>query len=620
VDRIRTRGSWSKCNACAGRAVSVALACFLAAPFVATAGAQDPPQEPSQETPQEPGQTEAPKAATGPLVTVHGVVRNAASGEPLPRALVRIEGDSATGALTDGDGRFEIAGLAPGQQQFEVVKPGYAEDRTSSLGVLTTFEEPSAGHNVIVAAEMPELVFTLSPTNAIRGHVELSSGDPAQSIQVMLVKQMVQDGRSAWQIANATKTQSDGTYRFGGLPDGVYALFTFPAMDSEPVTNLVAPGRGKNVPRDGYASVFYPDARDLAGAAKIRLSRGEQVQANFNLTLEPFYAVTASIATNGERGVNGGGADRSGANYSAEIRDGQGHLQSYTPQYDQSTQSVQVFLPDGNYSLMLTGASRLRTVRVLPGNVVQMVGDNTGPQVGMIDFAVAGHAVSNLRVPLTTPRPSAVQFTLNRSGSAAPQPGGSAQGSIVVTASDAGGLMTDGMSSNFATGDGPGALETQYLPPGPYWLHTHFGQKNMCESSFTAGGANLAREPLALSLSGATAPLELTARDDCAKLTLSLPPSLAGVTLGEEPFLTVYVVPDFDSTVDVEPFTMRPTSGTTFTVEGLTPGSYHVYAFTSPVALEYRNRDVMAALPDPGQAVTLSPGATGSLVLEAPTH
>ena len=37
-----------------------------------------------------------------PLVTVHGVVKNAATGEPLPRVLVSVESQSGKGVLTDG--------------------------------------------------------------------------------------------------------------------------------------------------------------------------------------------------------------------------------------------------------------------------------------------------------------------------------------------------------------------------------------------------------------------------------------------------------------------------------------------------------------------------------------
>ena len=51
-------------------------------------------------------------------------------------------------------------------------------------------------------------------------------------------------------------------------------------------------------------------------------------------------------------------------------------------------------------------------------------------------------------------------------------------------------------------------------------------------------------------------------------------------------------------------------------MQGFTPGSYHVYAFPAPVALEYRNRELLATLP--GQQVTLEPSGTATLTLEAP--
>jgi hypothetical protein len=153
--------------------------------------------------------------------------------------------------------------------------------------------------------------------------------------------------------------------------------------------------------------------------------------------------------------------------------------------------------------------------------------------------------------------------------------------------------------------------------PGSYWLRSDAAGQNLCEQSFTAAGANLAREPVTIGISAVAPPAELVLRSDCASLTLSLPASLAGILPGEEPFYTVFVVPDFDSTQMVEPHPMRPSSGPV-TVEHLTPGSYHVYTLDGPVHLEYRNPAVIAALPTPGQQITLSEGATANLMLEVP--
>ncbi len=112
--------------------------------------------------------------------------------------------------------------------------------------------------------------------------------------------------------------------------------------------------------------------------------------------------------------------------------------------------------------------------------------------------------------------------------------------------------------------------------------------------------------------------MTLTLRDDCASLTLSLPQSLKAAATGEEPFYTAYAVPDFDSTEDVLPVTLRPSNGGTATLEDLTPGSYHVYVFKATARLEYHDRSALASLPNPGQPVTLSAGTTSNLVLEVP--
>ena len=77
----------------------------------------------------------------------------------------------------------------------------------------------------------------------------------------------------------------------------------------------------------------------------------------------------------------------------------------------------------------------------------------------------------------------------------------------------------------------------------------------------------------------------------------------------------MYVVPDFDSTGDIEPLVLRPSTGGTTTINDLPPGNYHVYTFAGFAQFAYRNRE---GLPISGQAITLAPGSTGNLVVEAP--
>jgi hypothetical protein len=575
--------------------VALLLAMFLPAPL--------PAQQPGQ------GQTNPTETAQ---TTVHGIVRNAATGEPLPRALVRIEGDAAAGSLTDGEGRFEIPDVPLGPQAFQVLKPGF-RDRPYAAAAAVMDNEVSPDHNVLVAAEMPDVLFALAPTGSIHGQISLSTGDPAQGIGVQLIRRVVQDGRALWQMASSTKTNSSGTFRFAGLTDGTYAIYTEPAMESEPATTLTE--NGSAVERAGYASVFYPDARDLAGAAKIRLASGEHAQANFALTLEPFHTVTATAALLHGRSSTEAAAEK---NLTAMVLDAAGHQLPYAAQSDPATNSIQTMLPDGSYTL-LAGSLQPGPEASSPSQKDFSLMENLRVLAGSVDVSVSGHAVPNLRISLAPPPSNPVHLTLTQTAThSAPTQG--AHGTIEVLASQTGGWISDGLTTLYAQDMKPGPNPVAYLPPGTYWVRAATSASGFCEQSFTAGGTSLAREPAVIGLSNSPAPMELTLRDDCAKLTISLPQTVAAMLPGEEPFYTVYVVPDFDSTVDVTPLTLRPSTGGTLTLENLTPGSYHVYTFSAPVRLEYRNPAALAALSTPGQTVTLSPDVTSNLVLEIPSR
>ena len=558
------------------------------------------------------GQDQQPGQVSNRLTTVHGIVRvegdPSGSSTPLPHALVRINGDAATGVLTDGQGRFEIEDVPEGPLDFTVTKPGYLDQAEATAGSIA-WNAHGYGHNVIAAPGMGDVVFTMQPVNSIRGQIQLSSGDVAEGIQVTLLRRTIQDGRAVWQAVENAKTNTEGVYRFGELSDGLYAVFTMPAMESNTAVNLVENGTTGRVARAGYPSVFFPDAPDLATAAKIRLNGGEQAQANMALTLEPFQPIVATVTM-----PRAGEHDD---NVSVQVLDAQGHLLPYTAQYDPATRTAQAILPDGTYSMVAFVTTRMfRVVAQRNSDTINLTPLNAHGMSGSVSFAVAGHAISNLSLPMALTTGAAVQLSMSRSGNSTPRQGGQ-QGDprVSVTLSQTGGWMSDGMVSSYAEGSLSSPLEAANMQPGSYWVHTNIGPRTLCEASFTAGGASLAREPLTIGVGGAAGPLMLTLRDDCATLTLSLPSSV-GLTVGEERAYTVYVVPDFDSTEDVVPQTMRPSTGGTVKLTGLTPGNYHVFALPGPMALEYRNPAALAALP--GQPLSLSPGAEAELTVEVP--
>lgn len=547
-------------------------------------------------------------------------MRNAVTGEPLPRALVQIEGDADTGTLTDGEGHFEIPNVPAGPQTIRIVKPGYRDRPYATEETGLQAEGPA--HSVLLAAQMPDLVFSLSPNCAIHGHIELSTGDPADGINLVLVKQVVRSGRGLWAQEAFTRTNGDGTYRFGGLPDGIYAVYTQPALESEPAVSLVAAASAAKVARSGYASVFYPDARELSGASRIRLSGGSQAEANFLLPLEPFYPVTA-IATTQSDPTGAGKASQQGG-YTAVVMDASGHLLPYFAQYDQTTHTLQANLPDGTYSLVVRGFVRPQSDGEFFVDRISFpaMQNRSNALVGSTEFTVAGHAITGLRIPLGPPQSASVHLRLVHTGEGPPNAalsGNNATEFVNLGLDAADGIPLNGGDSLWSMDNASDTI-TFTAQPGLYWLNAFLPRKGLCAGSFNAGSFDLAHEPLPMSLAASPPPMEFTLSDDCGTMALTLPPTLAGFLPGEEPFYTVYVVPDFDTVQTLPPMTMHPSSGATLSLDGLTPGSYHVFMFDSPVHLEYRNPAALSALPLAGQQVTVSAGATTNLVLEAPEH
>jgi hypothetical protein len=306
---------------------------------------------------------------------------------------------------------------------------------------------------------------------------------------------------------------------------------------------------------------------------------------------------------------------------SAQVLDAQGHSLPYVAEYDSETHALHALLPDGSYSFSVT-VTFSRVTADMAGNRNLTPAMDASPLTGQVDFSVAGHDLSNLRIPLQAQHVNPLQVTVAYSGVQAASDTSTPvdSGSVYVALSHAGDSLSNGMVDIYAHGAASGQLETTFMKPGSYWAHTSITQHGLCLASFTAGGANLAREPLVIGPSGVTAPLILALRDDCASLTLSLPTASAALAPGEERWYTVYVVPDFESPENSVPQTLRPTSGGTVTLEGLTPGNYHVYTFAVPLVVEYHNPVALSALPTPGQAITLTAGTTSSLVLEVPAQ
>jgi MFS family permease len=157
-----------------------------------------------------PGSAPAEVAGAEPAATVpgSGAVRGTVTGrggEPIAGALLTVigsDGWQAGQAQTDADGRFELAGIAPGSFSIVVMAPGYAPEAT----VVGAAHGAAITHNIVLAA-----------ASRLAGSV-LSAGDvPLPGASVSLT-----DASGA--VLARDVTDMEGGFVLAGAPQGTYTV------------------------------------------------------------------------------------------------------------------------------------------------------------------------------------------------------------------------------------------------------------------------------------------------------------------------------------------------------------------------------------------------------------
>lgn len=173
-----------------------------------------------------------------PEATISGRIVTA-SGRPAAMANVRVSWDEAAPppgsewpaaghAVSDADGRFELAGLAAGRLRIQ----GFARGAGSTS---TTIE--------VAAGASKEVFLTLSERGVLRGRV-LSEGRPVAGVSVFDRAELpTYQARGQITFAiNEAVSQADGTFVLDGLSVGKLSLGTSPYRVRTPATVDIAAG------------------------------------------------------------------------------------------------------------------------------------------------------------------------------------------------------------------------------------------------------------------------------------------------------------------------------------------------------------------------------------------
>lgn len=523
--------------------------------------------------------------------TISGVVINAVTRAPVPRALVSTP-DSRYATFTDSSGQFA----------FDIEKEN--ADTSAASGELTRLSGPSQDRTWINArkpgfiAEGPsgalvspgkEVTIALTPEALIVGRVTFSTADTTSHVTVQLFSRQTQDGLPRWIVRNSATTNSAGEFRFADLPPGQYRIATNESLDNDPGTML---SRNQVY---GFPPVYYPRGPDFGTAGTIEVTAGQTVQADLSLVRQPYYSVR--IPVNGDSG--------NGLNV---IVSSQGHHgPGYSLGFNASEHRIEGSLPNGNYvvdavSYGENAASGTTTLRVAGGlaegpmltlvpnsgialNVKEEFGDTQWN--GSTSWNIGGRMV-----PIHGPRAYL---------SASLEP-----------AEDFG--QNVGASLRPPLGPNDDLLVLTNVPPGRYWLRLNSGRGYI--ASATMGAIDLLHQPFVVS-AGSAASVDITVRDEFSsvegKVTGWNPDSVKPDD-PESQNAWIYFLPLPDGPGQFQQLGVSPNES--FSMQQIVPGGYRVLAFAHPKEnLPYRDPQAMKTYETKGQVIHLSAGQKTNLQL-----
>jgi hypothetical protein len=502
----------------------------------------------------------------GKKYALSGTVTNAATGEPIRRALVHVNGPVQWSSFTGPDGRFQFTGIPGGQVFVTAERPGFFDQQSLHGG-----SYPLQNASVTVSPGTNELHLQLTPEATIRGRVLDPEDEPVEGLQLLLIAQEIQDGRKVLQPRGSAETDENGTYRMEGLISGRYFVRTM-------VRPLFAASWAASA--NAYPPQYYPNGPDLSSAQTVELKGGQEAEANFSVHLGPTAVISGVVSGPRQNWVSitydsGEGQD-TGINYMY---------------FDPATGKFGLrMVPFGSWTLHFNSNDAQGNAYYAEQDINVNRSEIAGLQVVLQSLPT---------IPVLINHAAIAESASPASASAPVNEGPGVQ--VQLLPSNPNG---ERYSASPQPSDPQGALVFQGVHPGKYQVVAQaFGPD--CIESVSTGGVDLSRNDLLISPGSQPQPITISLRNDCATLT--------GAVRSESPAAgaLVLLVPD---SPHAEPQLVPLQSNANFTVANLSPGTYRVWAFSSIAGLEYANPDVLREYSS--QQVELAPGQKSNINLD----
>jgi protocatechuate 3,4-dioxygenase beta subunit len=279
---------------------------------------------------QTPAQTGTPSrsAATKadePKASVSGLIVSAATGAPLKKAWVVLRqaneggiGGSGGGgggrfnraqtfaAITKEDGIFLIKDIPAGSYRLIANRNGYVRQAYGQRGA----RNPGTVLQLAPGQTMTGLNVRLTPGGVVSGRIVDEDGEPLARVGVQLLRYTYVDGDRRLQPSDFASTDDRGEFRLYGLQPRTYYVSANLRPGggglalAEGVAIAAGGLQGADAPDESYATTYYPGTLDPESAAPVEVRGGDEIRVDFPLIPTHTYRVSGTV-TNTATGESG---------------------------------------------------------------------------------------------------------------------------------------------------------------------------------------------------------------------------------------------------------------------------------------------------------------------------
>ena len=521
-----------------------------------------------------------------PKCAVSGTVVDSATGQPLSKVSIQIEGlgdDIAVAPFTttDAKGSFTVVDLPPGQYRLKGRRNGYLETyygarRAEGSGTPITLE---AGQN------LSGLTFKLMPFGVIAGTVRDQDGEPLAGATITVHRLVYEDGRRRMTKGNDSDLVTDdlGQYRVTGLVPGRYYVRADPA-DRTALSARIQSAKSDR-PQEALLPALYPGVPDPAAARPVEVGVGARV-TGIDITLPRSatqrvtgHATVGAGATLNTIALEYAGAGRGDAGYEYQARRKENGDFEFPA------------VPPGSYVL----AASAQLPHKPSADIVEMIMSQMG-YTARVPVVVGSTPVDNVQVVLGAPAQIDGRIVVEGGNDAKLAESRLTFDNGVDTPID----VTAHEDLHFSTGLGPGRYDIDLWPGGDYVLRR-----------VRLEGKDITDEGLTISGPGKIVVEILVGKDagdiEGAVSDKDKPVPGAVVVLIPEPRLRIHRSLFQESETDQ--------SGR-FQIKGVAPGTYKLFAWDDIEPGAWWDPDFLKNYEGKGETVTLKPGGHESAALK----